>query len=170
MNRLTKWKFRLQHCRIWSEANPRQYLDTLLHSLKLTVWCEIHAKGINGQYLIRNVREAAITVNGVRYRHMLNTFLFSKMQELYIDISWFQEDSATCHIVIEIINLLKWQMIENVIWRNGSVIYPLRSCDFIPPDYFLRGYVKSMVVKPTTLDALKYWKKWSEIGPIKCAS
>ncbi|GFU51033.1 hypothetical protein TNCV_4450241 [Trichonephila clavipes] len=28
-----------QNCRIWSEANPQVYVETPLHSEKLTVWC-----------------------------------------------------------------------------------------------------------------------------------
>ncbi|GFX87916.1 hypothetical protein TNCV_4373811 [Trichonephila clavipes] len=28
-----------QNCRIWSEANPQVYVETQLHSEKLTVWC-----------------------------------------------------------------------------------------------------------------------------------
>ncbi|GFU95782.1 hypothetical protein TNCV_4903741 [Trichonephila clavipes] len=28
-----------QTCRIWSEANPQVYVETPLHSEKLTVWC-----------------------------------------------------------------------------------------------------------------------------------
>ncbi|GFV68868.1 DUF4817 domain-containing protein [Trichonephila clavipes] len=28
-----------QNCRIWSEANPQEYVETPLHPEKLTVWC-----------------------------------------------------------------------------------------------------------------------------------
>ncbi|GFW72048.1 hypothetical protein TNCV_4789361 [Trichonephila clavipes] len=34
-----------QNCRIWSEANPQVYVETL-HSEKLTVWCALWAGGI----------------------------------------------------------------------------------------------------------------------------
>ncbi|GFV65089.1 DUF4817 domain-containing protein [Trichonephila clavipes] len=30
-----------QNCRIWSEANPQVYVETPLHSEKLTVWCAL---------------------------------------------------------------------------------------------------------------------------------
>ncbi|GFX37887.1 transposable element Tc3 transposase [Trichonephila clavipes] len=35
-----------QICRIWSEANPQVYVETPLHSVKLTVWCALWAGGI----------------------------------------------------------------------------------------------------------------------------
>ncbi|GFU91209.1 uncharacterized protein TNCV_4925391 [Trichonephila clavipes] len=37
-----------QNCRIWSEANPQVYVETTLHSEKLTVWCALWAGGIIG--------------------------------------------------------------------------------------------------------------------------
>ena len=60
-------------------------------------------------------------MNGVRYRHMLDIFLFPKMQEANVDISWFQQDDATYHTATETINLLKEQFGDNVISRNGPV-------------------------------------------------
>ncbi|GFW38720.1 transposable element Tcb1 transposase [Trichonephila clavipes] len=35
-----------QNCRIWSEAYPQVYVETPLHSEKLTVWCALWAGGI----------------------------------------------------------------------------------------------------------------------------
>ncbi|GFV36909.1 hypothetical protein TNCV_4767071 [Trichonephila clavipes] len=35
-----------QKCRIWSEANPQVYVETPLHTEKLTVWCALWAGGI----------------------------------------------------------------------------------------------------------------------------
>ncbi|GFX18535.1 hypothetical protein TNCV_3371081 [Trichonephila clavipes] len=32
-----------QNCRIWSEANPQVYVETLLHPEKLIVWCALWA-------------------------------------------------------------------------------------------------------------------------------
>ena len=39
----------------------------------------------------------AVTVNGDRYRTMLNEFLFTKIEEEDIGNIWFQQDGATCH-------------------------------------------------------------------------
>ena len=98
-----------------------------------------------------------VPVNGEWYRHMLNKFLFPNMQELNIDISWFQQNGAMCYTSTVTINLLKGQFRDGIIKRNGSVNRPPRSCDLTPPGYFHPGYVKPIVFadKPTTLEALK---------------
>ncbi|GFX82311.1 transposable element Tc3 transposase [Trichonephila clavipes] len=46
---------------------------------------------------------------------------------------------------------------RHLISRFGPVNWPPRSCDLIPLDYFLWGYVKSLVYvdKPQTLDHLE---------------
>ncbi|GFT95089.1 DUF4817 domain-containing protein [Trichonephila clavipes] len=35
-----------QNCRIWSEANPQVYVETPLHTEKLTVWCALWAGAV----------------------------------------------------------------------------------------------------------------------------
>ncbi|GFS97114.1 hypothetical protein TNCV_184621 [Trichonephila clavipes] len=46
---------------------------------------------------------------------------------------------------------------DRLISRFGPVNWPRRSCDLTPLDYFLWGYVKSLVYanKPQTLDHLE---------------
>ncbi|GFV75745.1 uncharacterized protein TNCV_1756731 [Trichonephila clavipes] len=53
-----------QNCRIWSEANPRVYVETTLHPEKLTVWCALWAGGIIGPYFFKNDEGHNVTVNG----------------------------------------------------------------------------------------------------------
>ncbi|GFV55442.1 DUF4817 domain-containing protein [Trichonephila clavipes] len=97
-----------QSCRIWSEANPKVYVETPLHPEKLT--------------------------------------------EL-----WFKQDGATCHTARATIDLLKDTFGDRLISRFGPVNWPPRSCDLTPLEYFLWGYVKSLVYadKPQTLDHLE---------------
>ena len=45
--------------------------------------------------LFQNEQGEAVTVNGDRYRAMLNEFLFTKIEEEDIDNIWFQRDGAT---------------------------------------------------------------------------
>ena len=80
--------------------------------------------------------------------------------------------SLTANVTI---NLLETKFGERVI---GAVGWPLRSCDLTPLDYFLWGYVKSMVYgnKPAPIDELRtnikreianrpiYSRKSSKIG------
>ncbi|GFW90834.1 hypothetical protein TNCV_2418291 [Trichonephila clavipes] len=55
------------------------------------------------------------------------------------------------------IDLLKDTLGDRLISRFGPVDWPPRSCDLTPLDYFLWGYVKSLVYadKPQTLDHLE---------------
>ncbi|GFX36365.1 DUF4817 domain-containing protein [Trichonephila clavipes] len=116
-----------QNCRIWSEANPQVYVETPLHPEKLTV----------GWW------------NGV-------VESFFKNDEGHNEL-WFQQDGATCHTARATINLEKDTFGDRLISRFGPVNWPPRSCDLTPLDYFLWGYVKSLVYadKPQTLDHLE---------------
>ncbi|GFW70764.1 uncharacterized protein TNCV_2923191 [Trichonephila clavipes] len=70
---------------------------------------------------------------------------------------WFQQYGATCHTARATIDLLKDTFGDRLISRFGPVNRPPRSCDLTPLDYFLWGYVKSLVYadKPQTLDHLE---------------
>ncbi|GFV59678.1 DUF4817 domain-containing protein [Trichonephila clavipes] len=70
---------------------------------------------------------------------------------------WFQQDGATCHTARATIDLLKDSLGDRLISRFGPANWPPRSCDLTPLDYFLWGYVKSLVYadKPQTLDHLE---------------
>ncbi|GFV83165.1 hypothetical protein TNCV_1898921 [Trichonephila clavipes] len=66
-------------------------------------------------------------------------------------------DGATCHTARATIDLLKDTFGDRLISRFGPVNWPPRSCALTPLDYFLWGYVKSLVYadKPQTLDHLE---------------
>ncbi|GFW80796.1 uncharacterized protein TNCV_3778761 [Trichonephila clavipes] len=63
----------------------------------------------------------------------------------------------TCHTARATIDLLKDTLGDRLISRFGPVNWPPRSCNLTPLDYFLWGYVKSLVYadKPQTLDHLE---------------
>ncbi|GFV36511.1 uncharacterized protein TNCV_2260301 [Trichonephila clavipes] len=116
-----------QNCRIWSEANPQ--VD----------------EGHN------------VTVNGDRYRASITNFFIPELNNHDVQEQWFQQDGATCHTARATIDLLKDTFGGRLISRFGPVNWPPRSCDLTPLDYFLWGYVKSLIYadKPQTLDHLE---------------
>ncbi|GFT10062.1 transposable element Tc3 transposase [Trichonephila clavipes] len=146
-----------QNCRIWSEANPQVYDEIPLHPEKLTVWCALWAGGIIGPYFFKNDEGHNVTVNGDRYRAMITHFFIPELNNHDVQELWFQQDGATCHTARAPIDLLKDTFGDRLIPRFGPVNWPPRSCDFTPLDYFLWGYVKSLVYadKPQTLDHLE---------------
>ncbi|GFW89377.1 histone-lysine N-methyltransferase SETMAR [Trichonephila clavipes] len=146
-----------QNCRIWSEANPQVHVETPLHPEKLTVWCALWAGGIIGSYFFKNDEGHNVTVNGDRYRAMITNFFIPELNSHDVQELWFQQDGATCHAARATIDLLKDTFGDRLISRFGPVNWPPRSCDLTPLDYFLWGYVKSLVYadKPQTLDHLE---------------
>ncbi|GFV89948.1 probable cation-transporting ATPase 13A3 [Trichonephila clavipes] len=145
-----------QNGRIWSEANPQVYVETPLHPEKLTVWCALWAGGIIGPYF-KNDEGQNVTVNGDRYRAMMTNFFIPELNNHDVQELWFQQDGATCHTARATIYLLKDTFDDRLISRFGPVNWPQRSCDLTQLDYFLWGYVKSLVYadKPQTLDHLE---------------
>ncbi|GFW39071.1 uncharacterized protein TNCV_1830631 [Trichonephila clavipes] len=169
-----------QNCRIWSEANPQVYVETPLHPEKLTVWCALWDGGITGTYFFKNDEGHNVTVNGDRYRAMITNFFIPELNNHDIQELWFQQDGATCHTARATIDLLKDTFGDRLISRFGPVNWLPRFCDLTPLDYFLWGYVKSLVYadKPQTLLIIwkttfavllpiyghKCWKNSSKIG------
>ncbi|GFY05254.1 putative LOC100569746 [Trichonephila clavipes] len=111
---------------------------------------------------------------------MITNFFIPELNNHDVQELWFQQDGATCHTARATIDLLKDTFGDRLISRFGPVNWPLRSCDLTPLDYFLWGYVKSLVYadKLQTLDHLEdnirrviadirpqIWKKLSKIGP-----
>ncbi|GFV33987.1 DUF4817 domain-containing protein [Trichonephila clavipes] len=125
-----------QNCRIWSEANPQEYVETPLHPEKLT-----HKAHVNGD----------------RYRATITNFFIPELNNHDVQELWFQQDGETCHTARATIDLLKDTFGDRLISRFGPVNWPPRSCDLTPLDYFLWGYVKALVYadKPQKLDHLE---------------
>ncbi|GFW60643.1 uncharacterized protein TNCV_569891 [Trichonephila clavipes] len=88
---------------------------------------------------------------------MVTNFFIPELNNHDVQELWFQQDGATCHTARTTIDLLKDTLGDRLISRFGPVNWPPRSCDLTPLDYFLWGYVKSLVYadKPQTLDHLE---------------
>ncbi|GFV49162.1 uncharacterized protein TNCV_236961 [Trichonephila clavipes] len=88
---------------------------------------------------------------------MITNFFIPELNNHDVQELWFQQDGATCHTARAAIDLLKNTFGDRLFSRFGPVNWPPRSCDLTPLDYFLWGYVKSLVYadKPQTLDHLK---------------
>ncbi|GFU63825.1 uncharacterized protein TNCV_3496371 [Trichonephila clavipes] len=98
-----------------------------------------------------------VTLNGDQYRAMITNSFIPELNNHDVQELWFQQDGATCHTARATIDLLKDTFGDRLISRFGPVNWPPRSCDLTPLDYFLWGYVKSLVYadKPQTLDHLE---------------
>ena len=88
---------------------------------------------------------------------MLNEFLFTKIEEEDIGNIQFQQDGATSLTAEATLDVLLPVFEDRIISRRADVVWPSRSCDLTPLDYYLWGAVKdkSYADKPETIDALK---------------
>ena len=77
---------------------------------------------------------------------MLNEFLFTKIEEEML----LPTDGATSHTVEATLDVLRSVFEDRIISRRIDVVWPPRSCDLIPLDYYLLG-----AVKPETINALQ---------------
>ncbi|GFU44303.1 uncharacterized protein TNCV_3041401 [Trichonephila clavipes] len=124
---------------------------------KLSVWCALWAGGIIGPYFFKNDEGHNVTVNGDRYRAMITNFSIPELNNHDVQELWFQQDGETCHTGGATIDLLKDTFGDRLISHFGPVNWPPTSCYLTQLDYFLWGYVKSLVYadKPQTLDHLE---------------
>ena len=65
---------------IWSTENPHAYIEKPTHSKRVTVWCRFWSRGIIGPFFFENEQREDVTVNGDRYRAMLNAFCSQKLK------------------------------------------------------------------------------------------
>ena len=79
---------------------------------------------------------------------MLNESLFTKIEDEDIGNIWFQQNGTTCHTDEATFDILRPVFEDRVISRRVNVVWPPRSCDLTPLDYYM--------CQPETIDALKH--------------
>lgn len=150
-----------QNCRYWARRgqNPRLKHQQALHSPKVTVWASLSTNGIIGPFFFENSRGATVTVDGDAYRRMINEYFLPRLREYqsYSSHTWFQQDGATPHTARATMTLLREQFPRKLISRYGDIVWPPRSPDLTPMDFFLWGYLKAKVYdsNPTNISELK---------------
>lgn len=148
-----------QNCRYWSDVNPQLKHQTPLHSPKVTVWAALSASVIIGPYFFEDQRSRPVTVNTQRYIAMLQNFFAPALQDYsgFNQRTWFQQDGATCHTSNDSIAAVREIFGQKVISKRGDINWPPRSPDLSPMDFFLWGYLKSMVFNnnPQSIEELK---------------
>ena len=58
-------------------------------------------------YAIIKMKRYTIHVNGLRYRTMIEEFLWPELEDMDVDRVYLQQDGATCHTSNETIGLLR---------------------------------------------------------------
>ena len=88
-------------------------------------WCGFRSRGIIGPFFFENEQGEGVTVNGDRYRAMLNEFLSTKIEEEDIDNIWFQQAGATCHTAEATLDFLRPVFEHCIISRRADVVWTI---------------------------------------------
>ena len=76
---------------------------------------------------------------------------------MYIANIWLQQGGATCHITEAILDVLRTVFEDSIISLKADIVWPPRSCDLTPLDYYFQGTVKDKCYadKLETIETLK---------------
>ena len=77
-------------------------------------------EGSFGLIFFENEAGATVLVNGLRYRTMINEFLWPVLEEIDVDNVYSQQDGARCHTSSETIGLSREKFPTQVIAWNGD--------------------------------------------------
>ena len=75
--------------RIWGSEKSNMIIEKPLYSQRVTVWRGFWAGGIIGSHFFENETGAAVLVNDLRYRTMINEFLWPKLEDMGVDDVYF---------------------------------------------------------------------------------
>ena len=83
--------------------------------------------------------------------------MFTKIEEKDISNIWCQQDGATWHTAEATLDVLRPVFEDRINSRRAFVVWPPRSCDLTPLEYYLWGTVKNKCYadQPVTIDALQ---------------
>ena len=83
--------------------------------------------------------------------------MFTKIEEEDIGNIWLQQDGITSHTAEATLYVLRPVFENCIISRRADAVWPPRSCDLTPFDYYLWGAVKDKCCAdyPETIEALK---------------
>lgn len=138
-----------QNNRIWADSSPEIGIEMPLFDKKILVWCGISVNRIFGPYYFEK------PVNQHNYLEMLQKFFWPKvLRTASYEKYYFQQDGATPHTANDVQDWLKSKFLNKFVDKR---MWPPRSPDLNPCDFFLWGHLKSLVYNPLpkTLDDLK---------------
>jgi hypothetical protein len=131
-----------KNVRYWAAENPRELHARPLHSPKVTVWCTLSSIGVIEPYVFEE-GGVTVTVNATRYCDMLENFLSLKIDEYggehNLEDFWLQQDGATAHTARRPCAILKEVFPGRVVSLHEAVLWPPRTPDLSPCDFFCGG-------------------------------
>ena len=127
--------------RIWGSENPRDTCELERDSPKLNVRCRIMYNKIIGPFFFA---EKSITAQ--IFLDLLTEYVSPQLEKYQPQVI-FQQDGAPSHWGLEVREFFNETFPDRWIGRDGPILWPPRSPDITPWDFFMSGYVKDIVYR-----------------------
>lgn len=129
---------------LWRQENPHLMQEVRpQRQFGFNVWCGLVDNKLIGPVIYNQ------NLNGQRYLQHLQNDIQDALDELPLDqlrnIRWFQQDGAPAHNSRAVREYLDEQFPGRWIGNTGPVLWPARSPDLTPLDFFLWGYLKNRI-------------------------
>ena len=145
-----------QNERYWAPCgqDPEIYNESrVVGGPKLMCWAAI----VDGK-IVTHWFERGENVNNVVYLNMLKEVLWPAVRGIATRRQlWFQQDGARAHTVDKVLDWLREKFGDRIISLNSDVIWPPKSPDMAPNDYYLWSVCLREIarVKPNTINDIK---------------
>ena len=128
---------------IWADENPHaRTVRSHQRQFRCNVWLGIIGDHLLGPYHLPH------RLTGDRYMMFLETTLADAVDDLPLAVSmgmWFMHDGAPAHYSHNVRAFLDTQYPGRWIGRAGPVLWPARSPDLTPLDFYCWGHMKVLV-------------------------
>lgn len=147
--------FNSQNTHIWSDENPHAVRERRFQrQFSINVWAGVLGNQLIGPHILPN------RLTGATYLDFLQNIFTDLLDDVPVERRrdmWFLHDGAPPHYARIVANWLNDNFTEKWIGRNGPVLWPPRSPDLNPCDFFLWGHMKQLVYATpvNTIDELR---------------
>lgn len=142
--------------RYWSQENPYEYRVAHTQTpIKVNVWGRILGKRIIGPFFIEG------NLDRWKYLDLLMDHILPAIeiaaddQNIDLDEVYFQQDGHPAHFAIVVRDFLDLFFPNKWIGRGGPIVWPPRSPDLTPLDFFLWGFLKDRVFRTPPLNVVE---------------
>lgn len=127
----------------WSYENPKIVRDShFQHQFGINIWAGIVDGKMVGPFNLPR------RLDGISYLNFLRNNLGEILENETLETRqnlWFQYDGAPAHYYLQVRQHLNAEFSDRLIGRQGTILWPPRSPDLTPLDFFLWGYYKELV-------------------------
>jgi hypothetical protein len=136
--------FNSKNSHVWDQVNPH---ETVIRGhqqrFSVNVWAGVLGDSLVGPYVLPDRLNSPTYL--VFIRDVLPELLEDVALQDRLHFTWFQHDGAPAHFGVQVRDHLNTTFGENWIGRGGPSPWPARSPDLTPLDFYVWGYMKSLV-------------------------